>query len=142
MTERKKILLSIAPEEKSIIEWLDNQKNKNLSIRKLIKNCIDVYGTIDISELPVNIDVQSSRTHKKRRKNTMANIDTGYQTQSMKHKQQENNIEETENNKTTMLNIEKVEKVEKVDDDTSIEIVDTTIDANQKMMQMFNGENR
>lgn len=137
MTERKKILLSIAPEEKSIIEWLDNQKNKNLSIRKLIKNCIDVYGTIDISELPVNIDVQSSRTHKKRRKNTMANIDTGYQTQSMKHKQQENNIEETENNKNTRLNNEKV-----YDDDNSIEIVDTTIDANQKMMQMFNGENR
>lgn len=137
LTERKKILLSIAPEEKSIIEWLDNQKNKNLSIRKLIKNCIDVYGTIDISELPVNIDVQSSRTHKKRRKNTMANIDTGYQTQSMKHKQQENNIEETENNKNTRLNNEKV-----YDDDNSIEIVDTTIDANQKMMQMFNGENR
>jgi len=139
MTERKKILLSIAPEEKSIIEWLDNQKNKNLSIRKLIKNCIEVYGTIDISELPVNVNAQSSRTHKKRRKNTIANIDidTEYQIQSIKHKQQENNIEETENNKNTRLNNEKV-----YDDDNSIEIVDTTIDANQKMMQMFNGENR
>lgn len=139
MTKRKKILLSIAPEEKSIIEWLDNQKNKNLSIRKLIKNCIEVYGTIDISELPVNVNAQSSRTHKKRRKNTIANIDidTEYQIQSIKHKQQENNIEETENNKNTRLNNEKV-----YDDDNSIEIVDTTIDANQKMMQMFNGENR
>jgi hypothetical protein len=139
LTKRKKILLSIAPEEKSIIEWLDNQKNKNLSIRKLIKNCIEVYGTIDISELPVNVNAQSSRTHKKRRKNTIANIDidTEYQIQSIKHKQQENNIEETENNKNTRLNNEKV-----YDDDNSIEIVDTTIDANQKMMQMFNGENR
>ena len=110
MTKRKKILLSIAPEEKSIIEWLDNQKNKNLSIRKLIKNCIEVYGTIDISELPVNVNAQSSRTHKKRRKNTIANIDidTEYQIQSIKHKQQENNIEETENNKNTRLNNEKV----------------------------------
>lgn len=54
--DAKKIILNVPAHEEEIIEWLNNQSNMNQSIRKLIRDCIQVYGTCDLNELPVIVD--------------------------------------------------------------------------------------
>lgn len=52
--KRKNILMSISEDDTDILEWLDKQRNTNLSLRKSIRMCIEFYGNTDISELPTS----------------------------------------------------------------------------------------
>ena len=61
--DAKKIILNVPAHEVEIIEWLNNQSNMNQSIRKLIRDCIQVYGTCDLNELPIIVEHLRAKRH-------------------------------------------------------------------------------